>query len=97
MKKTELLIRQQMLVQKSTLLRERLEQQSGVLVKPLWVLDQGKLGLEWLSAHPIWPAAALVLVALLKPRRTLAWGRQFWSAWKTYRTIKVWLLKSRAK
>lgn len=97
MNKTELLIRQQMLVQKSTLLRERLEQQSGVLVKPLWVLDQGKLGLEWLSAHPIWPAAALVLVALLKPRRTLAWGRQFWRTWKTYRTIKVWLLKSRAK
>jgi hypothetical protein len=97
MNKTELLIRQQMLVQKNTLLRERLELQSGVLVKPLRVLDQGKLGLQWLSAHPIWPAAALVLVALLKPRRTLAWGRRIWNTWKTYQTVKVWLFEGRPK
>ena len=95
MNKTELLIRQQMLVQKSGLLRERLEQQSVVLTKPLWVLDQGKLGLQWLSAHPIWPSAALLVVALLKPRRTLAWGQRIWRVWKTYRTVKAWLLKNR--
>jgi hypothetical protein len=95
MNKTELLIRQQMLVQKSGLLRERLEDQSDVLVKPLWLMDQGRLGLRWLSDHPIWPAAALVLVTLLKPRRTLAWGQRIWSGWKTYRTVKAWLLKNR--
>ena len=95
MNKTELLIRQQMLVQKSTVLRERLQHQSVVLIKPLWVLDQGKLGLQWLSAHPIWPSAALLVVALLKPRRSLAWGRRIWSVWKTYRTVKAWLLKNR--
>lgn len=97
MNKTELLIRQQMLVQKSTVLRERLQHESGVLIKPLWVLDQGKLGLQWLSAHPIWPGAALLVVALLKPRRTLAWGQRIWRVWKTYRTVKAWLLKNRQK
>ena len=95
MNKTELLIRQQILMQRSTLLRERLEHQSGVLIKPLWVLDQGKLGLQWLSAHPIWPGAALFVVALLKPRRSLAWGQRIWRVWKTYRTVKAWLRKSR--
>jgi hypothetical protein len=97
MNKTELLIRQQMLLQKSTLLRERLEHQSTVLEKPLWVLDQGRWGLQWLSAHPIWPATALLLAALLKPRRTLAWGGRIWRTWKTYRTAKAWLLKSLPK
>lgn len=97
MNKTELLIRQQMLVQRSKLLRERLEQQSVILIKPLWVLDQGRWALQWLSAHPIWPATTLLVVGLLKPRRTLVWGRRLWGAWKTYRTVKVWLHKSRTK
>jgi len=92
MKKTELLFRQQHLLQKSAALRERAQVQSAVLIKPLWVLDQGKLGLEWLTRHPVWPASALLLVAVLRPRRTLVWGGRLWRVWKAYRSFKTWML-----
>ena len=93
MNKTELLARQQLLLQKSSLLRERVQVQSAVLIKPLWVLDQGKLGVQWLAQHPIWPSSVLLVVTLLKPRRTLAWGGRIYRVWKTYRSLKAWGLK----
>jgi hypothetical protein len=92
MNKTELLIRQQHLLQKSAVLRVRVQVQSAVLIKPLWVLDQGKLGVQWLSRHPVWPASALLLVAVLRPRRTLVWGGRIWRAWKAYRSFKTWMI-----
>lgn len=94
MNKTELLIRQQLLVQKSTLLRTQLKAQSAVLVKPLQVLDQGKLALKWLSDHPVWPLSALLLVVLLKPG-TL--GGRIWRGYKAYLAFKALLPKTRAK
>jgi hypothetical protein len=94
MNKTELLIRQQHLLQQSAVLRERVQVQSAVLIRPLWLLDQGKLGLQWLSQHPVWPASALLLVAALKPRRTVVWGGRLWRVWKTYRSFKTWLIKN---
>ena len=97
MNKTELLIRQHMLVQKSDLLRQQLKAQSAVLAGPLALLDRGKLVFKWLSHHPVWPLAALVLTVILKPTRAISWGGRLWSAYKTYRSVKAWALKSRTK
>jgi hypothetical protein len=94
MKNTALLIRQQTLLLRSAQLRERLSAEARVLIKPLRVLDQGQRGVQWLASHPLVPASALLVVAVLKPKRTLIWGGRLWQAWKTYQSIKARLLGS---
>ncbi len=91
MNKGDLLKRQQAILLRSTRLRERLSAESAVLAKPLWLMDQGKRGLQWLSRHPVWPASALVLVTVLKPRRTLVWGVRLWRALKAFQSLKAWM------
>jgi len=95
MNKTELLHRQQALLQKSARLREQLKIQSRVLVKPLGLLDQGRRLAQWLGRHPVLPASALVLGVVLKPKRALVWGGRLLWAWKTSQTVKKWMMVNR--
>lgn len=91
MTKTELHLRQQELKAQSTHLREKIQVESLILVKPLRLIDQCLQGLRWLTEHPVWPASALLAIAVLRPKRTLVWGTRIWRVWKRVRSIRHWL------
>lgn len=79
----ELVERQQRLLARSAELRRSLATQSLVIQKPLAMADQARYGLQWLYHHPYWPIGAMLGLAILRPRRTLAWGSRLWWTWKT--------------
>ena len=69
-----LLERQHRLLLRSTELRGRLAADAVVLRRPLALADRVREGWRWLRAHPEVPLAALVVVAVLRPRRAWRWG-----------------------
>ena len=91
MTKHELLIRQQRLLVRNAELRVNFAHQIQVLRKPLLLVEQVQWGVQWLSKNPIWPIGALLMVALLRPRRALAWGGRLWLLFKTIKNTKKWI------
>ncbi len=83
-----LLQRQQGLLLRSTELRGRLAADAVVLQRPLALADRVREGWRWLCAHPELPLAALVVVAVLRPRRVWRWGLRAWSGWRTLRRLQ---------
>lgn len=86
----ELQLRQQHLLIRSTELRLQLRGQMAQLQGPAAVADQVKAGVTWLYQHPQWPAGALALLLVLKPRRALAWTGKLWWLWKSARLLRRW-------
>ena len=74
MNNDDLIVRQQRLLVRSAQLRLLLADQAQILQKPLARADQAQSGLQWLYRNPLWPLGALVLVALVRPRRAMAWS-----------------------
>jgi hypothetical protein len=91
MKQQDLLLKQQRLLMRSAELRTRLSEQVQIFKKPLAFVDQFKRGLQWLSRNPKLPLAAVVAVAVVQPRRALAWGGRVWWALKTFKTLRTWV------
>lgn len=83
-----LLERQHRLLRRSTELRGRLAADAVVLRRPLALADRVREGWRWLRAHPEVPLAALVVVAVLRPRRAWRWGLRAWSGWLTLRRLQ---------
>jgi hypothetical protein len=92
MNKSELLLNQKMLLARSARLREDFGVQAAGFKKPLLLADRLQAGLKWLYSNPAWPLGALLTVLVLRPRRSLVWGLRLWSAWKTFKRTKKWLL-----
>lgn len=90
MNPNELQLRQQRLLIRSTELRLQLRSDLHSLQRPAAVADQVKAGLVWLYQHPQWPAGALVLLLVLKPKRALVWAGKFWWLWKSARLLRHW-------
>jgi YqjK-like protein len=88
MQQDELWVRQQRLRVRSAQLRISLLDPIQVIQKPLAIADQVQAGLKWLYRHPQWSVGALLFLTILRPRRTLLWGRRAWWAWKTYQRIQ---------
>jgi len=86
----DLLLRQQHLLVRSAELRMSLSVQVQVIKPPLALADQVRSGAQWLYRHPQWPAGALLALVLLRPRRTLVWGRHLWWAWKSLQRLRRW-------
>lgn len=90
MNPNELQLRQQRLLIRSTELRLQLRSDMQRLQGPAAVADQVAAGLGWLFQHPQWPAGALALLLVLKPRRALAWTGKLWWLWKSARRLRYW-------
>lgn len=87
----DLLVRQQRLLVRSAQLRLELANQAQVVQRPLALADQAQSGLQWLYHNPQWPLGALVLVMLVRPRRTMAWAARLWWTWKAVKQAQHWL------
>lgn len=86
----ELQLRQQSLLIRSTELRLQLRADLQRLQGPAAVADQVKSALLWLYQNPIWPAAVLVLLLVLKPGRALVWTGKLWWLWKSAGLARRW-------
>ena len=84
-------LRQQRLLIRSTELRYQLRGSLEILQQPAAWIDQARIGLAWLRQHPQWPAAAVVLLLVLKPRRAFSWGDKLWWLWRSVRQVQRWL------
>jgi len=83
--------RQQQLLLRSAELRHNLAHQARALQSPLVLVDQVRSGLHWLRQHPVWPLAALGLLAFRRPRRILRWLPRLLGGWQLYRQLRDWL------
>lgn len=80
--------RQHELLLRSSDLRHQLAQDIVVVQAPLALADRVRSAWAWLRAHPEWPLAAVVVVAVLRPRRALRWGSRLWWAWNSWRRVQ---------
>lgn len=80
--------RQQLLMARSGRLRQRLAADVQVLQHPLALVDQLRHGWQWLRAHPEVPAAAVLLLALVRPRRAWRLARRVWAGWQLWRRVQ---------
>lgn len=93
----ELARRHQQLLVRSAELRITLGHQAQVLQAPLALADQARAGLQWLRAHPQWPLGALLLIAVMRPRRALRWVSRLWAGWGIYNNVRRWMLRTAAQ
>jgi hypothetical protein len=87
--------RQSALLLRSAELRGRLATDAVVLQRPLALADRVREAWRWVSVHPEAPLAALVVVAVMRPRRMLRWGWRAWTAWRRLRRLQAWLAPAR--
>lgn len=88
----DLAARQRALRLRSAALRTQLaEQASLALQRPLGVADKVGAGFSWLKRHPEWSAGALVLLLVLRPRRTVRLATLVWSGWRAVQGARRWL------
>lgn len=84
----DLALHQRQLQLRSTELRLRFADDAQALAPPLRLADRVHAGWRWLRAHPEVPLAAIVVVAVLRPRRALRWGLRLWGGWHTFRRLQ---------
>jgi YqjK-like protein len=77
--------RRRRLLVRSAELRLRLAEESQGLQTPFAVVDQARVGLQWLRRHPEWPLGAGALLLVLRPRRALRVVAGVWSGWRLYK------------
>lgn len=90
-------MRQGMLLARSEQLRGQIGQYAQPLKAPLARIDQARWlvaqGWAWLRANPAAPAAVVVGVAVVRPRRALRWafrwGRRAWFGWSLYKRLQA--------
>lgn len=91
-RRAALAARQQQLLTRSALLRHELGHQLRGVQRPLALGDalaaRVRAAWRWLRAHPAVPAAALVGVAVLRPRRVWRWGLRLWWGWRSWRRLQ---------
>ena len=75
-------------MQTSAHLRSRLADQAQVLRAPLALADRVRNAGAWLAAHPQWLLAAAGVLALLRPRRALAWSLKLWWGWRAWQQVQ---------
>jgi len=67
--------------------RERFSVQLQAWETPLALVDRSFAAARYIGRHPQWIVAAVVLFAVLRPRRALAWARNGLIAWRAWRWI----------
>ena len=77
----ELALQRERLLARSTVLRERVVEQSAVLAPALDLGDRLRDASRWVSTHPALVLSALVVVVVVRPRVAWRWGLRAWSTW----------------
>lgn len=80
-------LRQAHLLERSTLLRQRLLSDAATLRGPLAVADRVYCSLWWLYLHPAWPLGAFAIWMALRPKRLFGAVSR---AWWIYRLASPW-------
>jgi YqjK-like protein len=90
---TEIRARRAHLMARAAVERERICVQLHALEAPLALVDKSIAAARYIRRHPQWILAALVLLAVLRPRRALSWARNGLIAWRSWRWISQSLRK----
>lgn len=80
--------RQQLLLARSSRLRQQLSDDVQVLQRPLALADQVRHGWRWLRAHPEVPAAGILVLAWIRPRRAWRLASRLWAGWQLWRRVR---------
>ena len=83
----ELRDRRARLVARAAVERERISVQLQAWEAPLALADRSFAAVRYVRRHPQWIVAAVVLLAVLRPRRALTWARNGLIAWRAWRWI----------
>lgn len=84
----ELMRRRGELVARSRALREQWGRDAAGLKPAFGVADSLRAGVDWLFRHPEWPIGALVVVAVVRPRRVLKLAGAMWTGYGVYRQVR---------
>ncbi len=77
--------RRERLLLRSSQLRADISLNVQALHRPLGLADQARAALDWLAQNPQWPVGALLVVAVVRPRRTLRWAGTLWWGYGLFR------------
>jgi len=80
--------RQQLLLIRSTELRQALLRDVARLHRPANLVDQIRTGWRWIAQHPQWPLGIAAILVVFKPRRALSWSAKLWWLWKSARQLR---------
>lgn len=92
MNNDDLIVRQQRLLARSAQLRATLGVQAQVIKTPLMMADRVWAAGQWLRRHPQWSLGAVLVVALLRPRRAVVWGVRAWRLRGMFKRAKAWAI-----
>jgi len=84
---TQIRAKRALLLARAAVERERLSVQLQAWEAPLALADKGFAAARYVRRHPQWIVAAVVLLAILRPRRALSWARNGLIAWRAWRWI----------
>ncbi len=93
MNNKDIFLQQQQLLVRSERLRNTISDQTQVFKRPFAIIDIVLASVNWLKQHPKWPLGAVVVLVVLRPRKSILWGSRLWGAWKTYKRLKSQLEK----
>ena len=84
---TEIRARRAHLMARAAVERDRFSVQLHAWETPVALVDKSVAAARYLRRHPQWIVAAMVLLAVLRPRRALSWARNGLIAWRAWRWI----------
>jgi hypothetical protein len=84
----QLALRQQLLLLRSAELRLEFVEHTAAWQTPLSLADRVHQGWRWLRGHPEAVAAAVLGLAVLRPRRAWRWGARLWWGWQLWQRVQ---------
>ncbi len=88
---TEIRARRAQLMARAAVERERVSMQLHAWEAPLALADRGLAAARYVRRNPQWIVAAVVLLAVLRPRLALSWARNGLIAWRTWRWMSQFM------
>ena len=70
--------------------RESVRVQLRAWEAPLALVDRSVTAARYVRRHPQWLMGAAIVLAVLRPRRALAWVRNGLIAWRAFRWVSAW-------
>jgi hypothetical protein len=89
---TAIQARRERLIGRAAAEREAVSRTVRELSPPIRLIDRGLAIVSFFNSHPALLAAAMVILALLRPRASFRWARRALVLWRSYR----WLFQKAA-
>ncbi|MDH4051323.1 MAG: YqjK-like family protein [Rubrivivax sp.] len=83
-----LVARREQLLARSAMLRNETALRARAFEGPLSWADWALQSMAWLRHNPAWPAGAVGLLAVVRPRRVWRWTRRGFAAWRLWRRAR---------